>query len=596
VQISYGVSWDDRKGKISQGILAALIALAVVSVPASPASIPETIGRIVSVIVRENPGSGAGPEEAVRALDGEVGRHIRIINGFVAELPESRVARLAAVPGVHSVTPDARVRLLHHRPGHATGTWWDAEPGSLKNIAKLTGAWEMWESGFTGTGVDVALIDSGVVPVEGLTAPGKVVNGADLSFEAPAENLRYLDTFGHGTHMAGIIAGRDTVTPFTGPGYDGFVGIAPNARILNVKVANALGATDVSQVLAAIDWVVQHRNDNGMNIRVLNLSFGTNGTQDYMLDPLAFAAEVAWRQGIVVVVAAGNTGFGSAKLNNPAYDPFVIAVGATDTKGTLTMDDDVVPSWSAKGDANRRPDLVAPGASLVSLRDPGSYIDVQHPTAVFEDRFFKGTGTSQAAAVVSGATALLIQQRPGITPDQVKALLTSTATPLKSVPAGQGAGQLNLATALHAPTPNSVQTYPQATGTGSLEAARGTVHVVADGVELAGEQDIFGATWDGVSWSTASLAGVSWSGGTWNGNDWTGVSWSGVSWSGVSWSGVSWSGVSWSGVSWSGVSWSGVSWSGVSWSGVSWSGVSWSGVSWSGVSWSGVSWSSDSWG
>jgi serine protease AprX len=192
--------------------------------------------------------------------------------------------------------------------------------------------------------------------VQGLTGPGKVVNGADLSFEGQLDGFRYLDTFGHGTHMAGIIAGRDDAVV---PGREGndntnFMGIAPDAQILNVKVASSNGATDVSQVLAAIDWVVQHRNDNGMNVRVLNLSFGTDSTQSYVLDPLSYAAEVAWRKGIVVVAAAGNSQFGNNQLNNPAYNPHLLAVGANDTKGTFDTADDVVPDWSERGDGVRK--------------------------------------------------------------------------------------------------------------------------------------------------------------------------------------------------------------------------------------------------
>ena len=147
---------------------------------------------------------------------------------------------------------------------------------------------------------------------------------------------------------------------------------------------------------------MKHRRDNGLNIRVLNLSFGTDGEQDYLVDPLAFAAEVAWRKGIVVVVAAGNGGFGSAKLNNPAYDPFVIAVGGADGKGTHDWKDDVVPEWSSFGDGTRNPDLVAPGQSVVSLRVPGSFLDLQHPAGRVGStpRFFRGSGTSQAAAVL----------------------------------------------------------------------------------------------------------------------------------------------------------------------------------------------------
>jgi serine protease AprX len=442
----------------------------------------------------------------------------------------------------------------------------------------------MWDRGVTGAGVDIALVDTGVVPVEGLRTPGKIVNGADVSFESGANNLRHLDTYGHGTHMAGIMAGLDSgVSPGGYDSHANFVGIAPGARVINVKVANAMGATDVSQVIAAIDWVVQHRNDNGMNIRVMNLSFGTDGVQDYTLDPLAFAAEVAWHKGIVVVVAAGNHGYGTKKLNNPAYDPYVIAVGAVESRGTVTSLDDRVPGWSSQGDGERNPDLVAPGKSIVSLRAPGSYVDqMSTPEGIVNERFIKGSGTSQAAAVVSGAAALLLDARPNLTPDEVKALLTSTARPIPaSGQQAQGAGIIDPATAaVRLEPPSAVQTFPRAAGTGTIEGARGSAHVVIDGREIAGEIDVFGNSWSGNSWSGNSWSGNSWSGGAWSGNSWSGNSWSGGAWMGNSWSGNSWSGNSWSGNSWSGNSWSGNSWSGNSWSGNSWSGNSWSAGEW----------------
>ena len=551
-------------------------------------------GEMVSVIVRAKAGTVSQAEDAVDAAGGTIGRRIGIIDGFAAKVPADAVAKIAANAAVHSITFNRPVQLLHSTEGFDPAT----DAGSIYNTTKSIKAQDVWRTGYTGAGVDVALIDSGVLPVNGLTAPGKIINGPDLSFEAPAENLRYLDTFGHGTHMAGIIAGRDNgVTGINDlTAHDNFAGVAPDARILNIKVANAHGATDVSQVLAAIDWVVQHRNDNGMNVRVLSLSFGTDGIQDYTIDPLAYAAEVAWRKGIVVVVAAGNSGYGSAKLNNPAYDPYVIAVGADDTKGTHAVDDDVIPVWSSRGDGTRNPDVVAPGKSIAGLRAPGSYIDETYPTGRVASRFFRGSGTSQATAAVSGAAALLLQQRPNLTPDQVKKLLTSTATPLPAAdPVAQGSGLINLKSATAAATPNYVQSWPLSTGTGSLEAARGSAHVEMDGVELNGERDIFNTPWDGTSWSGTSWSGTSWSGGMWNGTSWSGTSWSGTSWSGTSWSGTSWSGTSWSGTSWSGTSWSGTSWSGTSWSGTSWSGTSWSGTSWSGTSWSGSSWSGSSW-
>jgi serine protease AprX len=424
-----------------------------------------------------------------------------------------------------------------------------------------------------------------------------VVNGPDLSFESETAEFLHLDTYGHGTHMAGIIAGRDdSVTTVDKGIHDQFLGIAPDAGIVNIKVADSSGAVDVSQVIAAIDWVVQHRNDDGLNIRVLNLSFGTDGVQSYVLVPLTYATEVAWRNGIVVVVAAGNGGFGTTKLNNPAYDPFVIAVGGADGQGTYGIADDTIPSWSSCGDGTRNPDLVAPGRSIVSLRAPGSTADLDHPEGFVNGRFFRGSGTSQAAAVVSGAAALVLEQRPGITPDQLKALLMSTAAPLPAASARcQGAGMLDLKLARQTPTPLAVQTYLPATGLGSLELARGSAHLVDNGNALLGERDIFGTRWDAARWAAKSWSGTSWSGGNWNGKSWSGSTWSASGWSAKSWSGVDWYAKSWSDASWTAKSWSGKSWSSLGWSAKSWSGASWTGGAWTSNGWLAKSWSTNLW-
>jgi serine protease AprX len=559
-------------------------------------------GALTTVIVRESAGAGTAAEDLVARLGGHVTRHIGILNGFVATVHSNDVAQLRAVPGVVEVTGDAPGHLNAMVNGYDPVT----DPTSLLNTAETTGARAYWNHGFTGKGVDVALIDSGVVPVNGLTTPGKVVNGPDLSFDSQVPGRLYLDAFGHGTHMAGIIAGRDdAAVPGTyGTDKTNFLGIAPDARLINVKVADSGGAVDVSQVIAAIDWVVQHRTDNGMNIRVLNLSFGTDSTQPYALDPLAYAAEVAWRNGITVVAAVGNDGNNSLSVSDPASDPYVIAVGAADTNGTVSPADDTVATFSSAGNGVRNPDLVAPGMHLAGLRNPGSTIDQLYGgTATVGGRFFRGSGTSQATAIMSGAAALAWQQHPGYTPDMIKRLLTKTATPLKTttlsllglitlsnpIPATlQGSGELNLRNALG----NSVstawkQTFAPSSGTGTLEAARGSLHVTdsVTGITLTGEKDIFGNAFDSASMAALEAAGQSWSDGTWNGQTWSGQSWSGQSWSGQSWSGQSWSGQSWSGQSWSGQTWSGQSWSGQSWSGQSWSGQSWSGQSWSTADW-----------
>ncbi|MGZ4570615.1 MAG: S8 family serine peptidase [Blastococcus sp.] len=553
--------------RLATAAAATAVVVGVAGPAAAQAATPSAAAP-VRVVVREAPGAGTLPEQVVQRLGGNVQRELPIIGGFSARVPGDRLDALRASAGVAEVTEDAGLTL-----SDADVAGQVAQAGSLYTLAnQVTGASQMWSAGATGQGVDVALVDSGVVPVKGLATPGKVLYGPDLTEESagPARNL---DSYGHGTNMAGIIAGRDSAAaPSVAGDPSDFVGMAPGARIVSVKIADAKGQTDVSQAIAAIDWVVENGHRDGLNIRVLNLSFGTDGVQSYQLDPLAYAVEQAWHSGVVVVVAGGNGGSASGRLNNPATDPYVIAVGSDDAHGTATTADDTVSSFSSSGNGSRNPDVVAPGDHVVSLRDPGSYLDTQYPAARIGERLFRGSGTSQAAAVVSGAAALLVSQRPDLTPDQVKALLIGTAQPVPGAAATlQGHGLVDLAAARTAPTPvDAVQHFPRATGTGSLEAARGSVHVSVGGRRIAGEIDVRGRRFD----AAAVAAGIR------SRTNWDGVSWSGVSWSGVSWSGVSWSGVSWSGVSWSGVSWSGVSWSGVSWSGVSWSAATWDSANW----------------
>jgi serine protease AprX len=461
-----------------------------------------------------------------------------------------------------------------------------SDVNSMASTTSYLGAQQWWNAGYTGKGIDVAVIDTGVSPVQGLDAPDKVVYGPDLSLESQAPNLTNLDTNGHGTFMAGLIAGNDGL-----PG--GYRGIAPDARIISIKVGDADGGADVTQVIAAIDWVVQHAHDPGFNIRVLNLSYGTNSTQSASVDPLAYAAEQAWKHGIVVVAASGNTGYqkgaGATGIADPGYDPYVIAAGASDSMGTLSTADDQVATFSASSQCKtcKIPDILAPGAHLQGLRDPNSYIDANHPEGVIDARFFRGSGTSEAAALVSGASALVLQRYPNLTPDQVKRYFQQNGLRLSGTESAQGGGEMRLGAMFStAPTTTYVQKLANATGTGTIEGARGQDHLTRDGVVLKGEQDIFGQPVSTSSLAAAEASGSSWSGGDWNGSSWSGSSWSGSSWSGSSWSGSSWSGSSWSGSSWSGSSWSGSSWSSSDWSGSSWSGSSWSGGSWAGSSWS----------
>jgi len=208
-------------------------------------------------------------------------------------------------------------------------------------------------------------------------------------------------------------------------------------------------------------------------------------------------------------------------------------------------------------------------------------------------RFTRGSGTSQAAAVTSGFVADLIQRFPTATPDQIKALVTWSGQQIH-VPAGlnDGNGIISGTRALKRTSLfTSVQRFVPSSGLGSLEAARGSVHVLMDGVALTGEQDIFGSTWNGQRWSQASWNGTSWNGGLWNGQRWSGDSWDGARWSNALWDGVDWTGQRWSGQRWSDQVWDGQRWSGTTWSGARWSSGVWDGARWSDSSWSGARWS-----
>jgi serine protease AprX len=383
------------------------------------------------------------------------------------------------------------------------------------------------QSGATGAGVDVAVIDTGMVPVPALAAPGKVVQGPDFSNQAGDPRFAHLDTYGHGTHIAGIIGGDDEAS--------GFRGIAPGARLINIKAAGNDGSTNLAALVSAVGWAVAHRDDRGLHIRVLNLSFGTPPTR-YQKDLLAYALEQAWKAGIVVVTSAGNDGSKDLGLTSPAYDPFVLAVGADDLADTATVADDLVPDWSSRGDGVRNPDLVAPGRSIVSLRDANSALDLAHPEARVGDDYFKGSGTSQAAAVVSGAAALLLERRPDLSPDQVKALLTGTADPLSGfAAAAQGAGRIDVAAALAAPAPDPAsvrQLFKPADIRGVLMTLlRGAMGRRPANVGPIGPD---GAKWSGAKWSGSSWGGSSWGGSSWGGSSWGGSSWGGSSWSSTS--------------------------------------------------------------
>jgi serine protease AprX len=406
--------------------------------------------------------------------------------------------------------------------------------GSPQALQAATGATTYWQNGFYGQGVGVAVIDSGVVPEDGLRH--NVFYGPDFSPQVSDPALKFLDSYGHGTFMASLIAGHADAAarPYTNSA--NFVGMAPEATLVSVKVADALGNTTESAVVAGVEWVIQHMYDNQLgvrNIRVINLSIGLPDT-GYLNDPLAAAIEKAWSACITVVASAGNDG--TAGLVLPAADPYAIAVGAVDNHNTAASGDDTVAGFSNTGNAKRNPDLVAPGTHLVGLRDSGGYIDTTYGgSGQVGDSFFRGSGTSESSAVVAGAAALIISQNPDLNPDVVKALLMDSAKPLPGASvAQQGAGALNLTAAFNHPLNWLYATWPHATSWDQFTTQQ------------------WGGTWASNVWQSPTYTAASGGeGGTLSASRWTASRWTASRWTGSVWSGSVWSGSVWANQAWS---------------------------------------------
>jgi serine protease AprX len=350
---------------------------------------------------------------------------LHTIRAVTMRVPVSMLANLAKDPNVAYITPDRPVSMTWGNEDYTTAVEADVAAAQFAQ---------------DGTGVGVAIIDSGVADhgdLHDASGASRVV----YSQSFVAGDATTPDKFGHGTHVAGLIGGTGANSG-TANGYQAkYAGVAPNVNIINLRVLDQNGSGTDSQVIAAIQQAIALKDT--YNIRVINMSLGRPVFESYTLDPVCQAVESAWQAGIVVVVAAGNRGrdnamgtHGFATIGAPANDPAVITVGATRTMGTATRVDDAIASYSSRGptlvDHLVKPDLVAPGNRLVSLRVAGSTLDTKYSSfevapLVGTPKYFRLSGTSMATPLVSGAVALMLQQNPGLTPDQVKARLMKTA-------------------------------------------------------------------------------------------------------------------------------------------------------------------------
>ncbi|HJW36965.1 MAG TPA: S8 family serine peptidase, partial [Actinomycetes bacterium] len=403
-------------------LLVASLVLLVSPLPTSldARSISPPSLSVVDVLVQ-----GGGAAAAVAAAGGRSLAVLPIVDGLLARVPAAGAAELSGCPGVRAVTDADRPLQVRAAdpdpvlPGPSASTQATGESGAV----------------LAGRGVGVGVLDTGIAASGDLA--GRVVASADLSGE-----WNFTDSYGHGTFMAGLIAGSGQ--------HGGPAGVAPGVDLVDLKVAGADGATTLGQVLAAMQLADAARDR--FNLRVLNVSLGAPA-DDPATAPLTEAVERLWADGVTVVAASGNEGGG---VDAPGLDPYVVTVGAVDPAGA-------VPSWSSRGPdfaGRAKPDLVAPGVGLVGLRAPGSTIDLANPEARVGDHYFRGSGTSMSTAVVAGAAALVAAAHPEWGPDRVKAALTGTADPLGAD--GSGAGTLDLGAALGAATvpPANADLFP----------------------------------------------------------------------------------------------------------------------------------------
>ena len=531
-------------------LIVAAVLLCLLALPAAALAEGEPAGKIdtsVVTVIEATGGDTAVP--VIVAAPGALDRvkatiplgvdvtMIPVVGSLAAFLTPDEIAALGEASFVDEIVAD---NLMH---GFDYATSMD-----VTNLTIGLGDVESPAAGGpTGEGVTVAVLDSGVATTTDLTA-SRIVGWKDLVNDQP---LPY-DDAGHGTFVAGLIAGDGTASlPLEDGGYatTQFRGVAPGADIVGVKVLDEVGQARASTVIAGVAWVITHKD--ALGIRVLNISIGGNPVASVERDPVARAVEAAWRSGITVVCAAGNEGdFGPGGILTPGNDPFVITVGATNTQQTADVSDDTVAYYSSVGptlfDEIAKPDLVAPGNRIVSLRDPGSYIDVNFPELVVplasfapsapagESAYLTLSGTSASTPIVTGAAALLIGEDPSLTPDDVKVRLMATADPLAGVSANQqGAGALDVD-----------------------EALASTAH--ADGYALSASLG------DGKKGFTAGDYNK-WEKRSWEKYGWTKFKWAKFKWAKFKWAKFKWADITWTKFKWAKFKWAEFDWAKFKW-------------------------------
>lgn len=468
--------------------------------------------QTVAVIVQK--AGQADAEALVPALGGVVTKDLRIINAFAAELPAGAVPALVREGGVRWVSPDGPVERAAPPPKGDTGgpecgydySTGDLGPNCFPGTLNLQ---QVWDMGLDGSGIGVAIIDSGVSPDRDFTDIAKSV-----SFNPNSNSVT--DVSGHGTHVAGIVAGN---------GQDSaglYKGLAPGVTLISLKVSDETGMAYESDTVAAMQWVLENKDQ--YNIRVVNLSINAATEMSYHVSPLDAAAEILWFNKIVVVASAGNRSLSDWNTIDaaPANDPFIITVGATYEANTFDWRDDMLALYSSYGttmDGFFKPEIIAPGHNVVSVLSKQSQWQTQHPERVVANgEYFRISGTSMSAPMVAGTAALMLQQEPGLNPDQVKYRLMNAGSRSIDWTIGKGKSALKYSVPY-------LDVYAAVTA-----GTTGTANTGTPASQLL-----------------------------WTGSD--PVNWGSVNWASVNWASVNWASVNWASVNWASVNWASVDWS-----------------------------------
>ena len=522
----------------------------VTDMTATPLALIPVIVEMAAASPPFAPGTNlALAQQAVTILnaDGQAVGALPLIQAAAGYATSAGIQAMSQLPQVAAIEEDSVVRP---RRSAGSGSIWP--PGQLTSLyPQEVRATQVWQQGGSGRGVTVAVLDSGIAANPDLGNRIQV----QVGFAGPYDP-QHPDPGGHGTHIAGTIAGDGTSSAGQ------YVGMAPHAGLVGIQVLDRNGNGRISSVVRGIEWAIAHQAQ--FNIRVLNLSFGARVLgSSYRTDPLAAAVEIAWKHGIVVVAAAGNGGPSSGTVESPGVDPYVITVGATDDQATLALNDDTLgwfSAWGTPTDSSPKPDLLADGRRIVSLRVPGSSIDTMLPDHLVManngSTYTRLTGTSMATAVVSGAVALMLERQPALKPDQVKQILLQTT---------QGFGQSTSAPPAGAAGAGLLDAYAAATS-----ATRGSANQglrVANGLARTLYPILFGQP---LVWNSTTYLGTNWPLFTWLTLPWVSVAWDNIAWDNIAWDNIAWDNIAWDQTAWDNIAWDNIAWDNTEWNNIAW--------------------------